>query len=221
MSGRREDARLTADVVALAYPGGVAHVLLIRRAFDPHAGLWALPGGHVDPGERVEHAAARELTEETGLTAAGLELVGVYSDPGRDPRGRYVTFAYRTYLPDMPPPTAADDAAAAHWLPVADALDHGLAFDHAQILTDALTEGDPMRAPRRTSAPAIVTSDGRRVTSPGGDPNRVIGAWDPATNTLSHICRGCGGLSVNRGLAFRRGIRETHGCGTFNDVYTA
>lgn len=134
----RETARLTADVVALAARDGVPYVLLIRRRWEPFQGLWALPGGHVDLGEHVIDAAGRELTEETGVQAARLDLVGFYSTPGRDPRGRYVTGAYATWLPDMPTPVAADDADAARWVPVPTALADGLAFDHAQIVTDAM-----------------------------------------------------------------------------------
>jgi 8-oxo-dGTP diphosphatase len=138
----REYARLTADVVAFSDHGGIPHVLLIRRGWDPYAGLWALPGGHVDPGETVEHAARREFTEETSLTVAGVALVGVYSAPGRDPRGRYVTFAYRAELPHMPAPTAADDATAARWVPVPAALTDGVAFDHADIIRAASRDRD-------------------------------------------------------------------------------
>ncbi|WP_163549729.1 NUDIX domain-containing protein [Candidatus Frankia nodulisporulans] len=138
--GTRETVRLTADVVAFAPHRGVLHVLLIRRGFEPFAGRWALPGGHVDAGEQVETAARRELAEETGIAVDALRLVGFYTAPGRDPRGRYVTGAYTTVLPDMPAPVAADDATAARWLPVSDALATGLAFDHAQIIRDALKE---------------------------------------------------------------------------------
>jgi len=134
----RETAYLTADVVAISDYGGVLHVLLIRRAHPPFPGLWALPGGHVDPDEDVQTAAYREFTEETGLEAHGLSPIGVYAAPGRDPRGRYVSFAYSTYLAGMPTPTAGDDADATRWAPLATALRDGLAFDHTDILRDAL-----------------------------------------------------------------------------------
>ncbi|WP_063897593.1 NUDIX hydrolase [Frankia sp. ACN1ag] len=132
-----EMARLTADVVALSERDGTPHVLLIRRGWAPFEGRWALPGGHIDPGERPEDAARRELAEETGLHAEDLALVGVWADPGRDPRGRYATWAYRTHLHDLPTPAAGDDAAAAEWVPVERALTEGLAFDHEQILRAA------------------------------------------------------------------------------------
>jgi 8-oxo-dGTP diphosphatase len=77
---------LTVDVVALA-GDPPARVLLIERGGDPFAGSWALPGGFIEPGERVIAGAARELAEETGIEAGPLELLGIYDTPGRDPRG--------------------------------------------------------------------------------------------------------------------------------------
>lgn len=138
---REETARLTADVVLLAEDAGQRWVLLIRRGWDPYAGRWALPGGHVDAGERTDAAARRELLEETGLSAPGLALVGVYAAPGRDPRGRYVTFAYTATITGPPPtPTAGDDATAARWWPLTElfAGPDRMAFDHAAILADTL-----------------------------------------------------------------------------------
>lgn len=133
-----ETARLTADVVLIGERGGDQYVLAIRRGWPPFEGHWALPGGHVDTGETTPDAAHRELTEETGLTVAALHAVGVYADPDRDPRGRYVTFAYTARVVDMPRPTAADDATEARWLRI-DSLPAGsLAFDHDQIVRDAL-----------------------------------------------------------------------------------
>lgn len=110
------------------------HVLLIRRANPPFAGAYALPGGFVEAGERVEAACRRELMEETGIAAGAVELVGVYSDPARDPRGHVISVAYVTVI-DQAAPKAGDDAAQAEW--VADWRAHSLAFDHAQIIADA------------------------------------------------------------------------------------
>jgi len=127
--------RLTADVVLIA-PG---HILLIRRCHDPFAGRWALPGGRVESGEETATAARRELREEAGLDVAVLIPVGVYAKPERDPRGRYVTFAYTAYLTGGPPvPTAGDDAADARWWPITELLAVPLAFDHRRIIEDAL-----------------------------------------------------------------------------------
>jgi 8-oxo-dGTP diphosphatase len=134
-----ETIRYTADVVCLR---GDA-VLLIERGWDPHKGLLALPGGHVDAGETAATAAVRELAEETGVhvDAADLTLIGVYDRPGRDPRGRYVTVAYLVVVPDGTAAVAGDDASAVRWAPYA-APGH-LAFDHGQILADAIDPQDP------------------------------------------------------------------------------
>jgi 8-oxo-dGTP diphosphatase len=134
-----EFARLTSDVVALARRAGVWHTLMIQRRWNPFEGRWALPGGHVDPGETFRQAAARELTEETGLQATDLRQLGIYDHPNRDPRGRYVTVAFFTVLPTLVRPTAGDDARHAAWLPLPWVLrERGqLAFDHALIVADA------------------------------------------------------------------------------------
>lgn len=133
-------AYLTADVIAVAERDGVPHVLLIKRRKAPFAGHWALPGGHVDEGEQPIDAARRELAEETGLTVDTLDLVEVYADPGRDPRGRYVTWAYLAQLDHMPAPQAGDDAASAAWVRLDRLGPHDLAFDHARLLGDALPD---------------------------------------------------------------------------------
>jgi 8-oxo-dGTP diphosphatase len=122
---------LTTDCVVFDARG---HVLLIRRKNEPYRGCYALPGGFVDVGERVEDACRRELSEETGLNVGALELIGVYSDPKRDPRGHTCTVAYLARV-GRTAATAGDDAAAAEW--VADWRAERLAFDHAQILADA------------------------------------------------------------------------------------
>ncbi len=123
---------LTVDCVILDPRG---RVLLIRRKNDPFKGGFALPGGFVDAGETVEAACRREVLEETGISVRDLHLVGVYSDPGRDPRGHTVSVAFLAVLNDPAAPRAGDDAAAARW--VADWRGQTLAFDHMKILEDA------------------------------------------------------------------------------------
>jgi 8-oxo-dGTP diphosphatase len=123
---------LTTDCVICDRDG---RVLLIRRANEPFRGAYALPGGFVDIGETVEAACRREVLEEVGVAIAELRLVGVYSDPRRDPRGHTVSVAYLARMPDAPNPKAGSDAAVAEW--VKDWRELNLAFDHAKIIADA------------------------------------------------------------------------------------
>ena len=155
MTGTNETAHLTADAVVFGEHDRGLHVLLIRRGDDPFEGHWALPGGHVDPGEHAHAAAVRELAEETGLhvTPGSFLPFAAYGEPGRDPRGRYVTFAYTARLFSTPEPVPADDAADARWLLVDDVLAgrYPLAFDHARIIGDALrvvADAQAGRSPR-------------------------------------------------------------------------
>ncbi len=129
---------LTADCVVVR---SGSEVLLVRRGGEPFKGCWALPGGFMEMDETIERCAVRELEEETGLRFAerDLRLIGVYSAPGRDPRGRTVTAAYRVELVERSAengrPVAGDDAAEVRWWPLA-ALPP-LAFDHAEIIAAA------------------------------------------------------------------------------------
>ncbi len=148
---------LTVDCVAFDSRG---RVLLIRRGKPPFAGCHALPGGFVDRGETVEAACRRELKEETGLTAEELVLVGVYSDPGRDPRDPTVSIAFATVLVPRRP-RAGDDAAAAEW--VADWRAKALAFDHGRIVRDAARI---MRRRRRIAPEQATRRANRTRTEP-------------------------------------------------------
>jgi 8-oxo-dGTP diphosphatase len=85
----------------------------------------------------VEAACRREVLEEAGIAVGELRLVGVYSDPSRDPRGHTVSIAYMTFLPQAPSPKAGSDAEEADW--VEDWRTLELAFDHAEIIADAET----------------------------------------------------------------------------------
>ncbi len=129
---RPKTPALTTDCVIYDKEG---RVLLIRRKNEPFKGAYALPGGFVDVGETVEAACRREVLEEAGLAVSELRLVGVYSDPNRDPRGHTVSIAYLARLLQAPSPEAGSDAEAAAWVKDWRALD--LAFDHAKILADA------------------------------------------------------------------------------------
>ena len=130
-----ETPKLMVDVVI---PDGEGRVLLIRRGSDPYRGSWALPGGFVDVGETVEDAAAREAKEETGLDVEILRMVGVYSEPDRDPRGHNVSVAFLARAEGDP--SAASDADEAAFL---NPSSTDLAFDHASIISDALAAPTP------------------------------------------------------------------------------
>jgi 8-oxo-dGTP diphosphatase len=134
---------LTADVVLFTFTRRAPHVLLIQRGHDPFRGRWALPGGHVEPGEYPIAAALRELREETGIELAAAEPVGIYDTPGRDPRGPVTTHAFTALVGRPYPLRAGDDAADAGWFRLDVALgDMPLAFDHAQIVGAAADAHD-------------------------------------------------------------------------------
>ena len=122
---------LSVDCVVIDARG---RVLLVRRGHPPFKGMQALPGGFVEIGETVEQACRRELREETGVRARRLRLIGVYSEPRRDPRGHTCSIAFLARLVRARA-TAGDDAAAAEWVEPWSRL--RLAFDHAKILADA------------------------------------------------------------------------------------
>jgi 8-oxo-dGTP diphosphatase len=122
---------VAADLI-IQYPDG--KIILIKRKNDPYKDYWALPGGMVEEDETVEEAAVREAEEETGVKIELKRLVGVYSEPDRDPRGRVVSVTYLA-KPVSGDPKAADDAAELSL--TEDFFGMELAFDHDQMLKDA------------------------------------------------------------------------------------
>ncbi len=108
-------------------------ILLIQRKKDPFKGFYALPGGFVEYGERTEEAMIREMREETGLEVEIKNLIGVYSDPNRDPRGHTITVVYELQRKGGKL-RGGDDASSTIMLPLEELP--LLAFDHNKIVED-------------------------------------------------------------------------------------
>ena len=110
-------------------------ILLIKRKNPPFKDIWALPGGFVEYGETTENAVKREMEEETGLKTKIRSLIGVYSDPKRDPRGHTISVVYHLEK-EQGDAVAGDDAAELQFFDL-DNLPM-LSFDHEKIIKDAI-----------------------------------------------------------------------------------
>lgn len=142
-------ARQVSDRVAIAVTVDVIvlrndQLLLIRRANEPFAHQWALPGGRVEPtiDADLQSAARRELKEETDIDSEQeLQLFTAVGNNRRDPRGFTVSTVFVLRLPadDRQIATPADDACEAKWFQT-DHLPVNLAFDHKSIVTLCLQQ---------------------------------------------------------------------------------
>jgi ADP-ribose pyrophosphatase YjhB (NUDIX family) len=115
-------------------------ILLVRRKNDPFKGILSIPGGFVNEGETAEDAMRREAKEETSLIVEPIAILGVYSDPKRDPRMHTISVTFITRIVQGNE-NARDDAAALQWIKLEDELDaliqsQQIAFDHSKILND-------------------------------------------------------------------------------------
>lgn len=122
---------LTVDTIIRRRDGSI---VLVKRLNPPFKNFYAIPGGFVEYGETAEEAAIREAKEETGLDVRIQRLVGVYSDPNRDPRGHIVTIVYlaEEIGGKLRPSSDAEEVKTFKEIP------SKLAFDHGKILRDAL-----------------------------------------------------------------------------------
>lgn len=128
---------------AIVYCEDEEKLLLVRRGHEPFKGMWALPGGYVEPDDDVLTTAYQELADETGvrLLRTGptrLEFFKEYSKPDRDPRGRVISLVYSSIVKRCPELRAGDDAAEAEWRSLKSIRSDGLAFDHWRMISDFL-----------------------------------------------------------------------------------
>jgi 8-oxo-dGTP diphosphatase len=117
-------------------------ILLVKRRNDPFKGYLVLPGGFVNEGERVEDAAKREVKEETSLNIELLDILGVYSDPTRDPRGHMMSTVFIAKISsnnEKVDAVAQDDAAAIEWISLEVINTRNVGFDHKRIISDYKT----------------------------------------------------------------------------------
>lgn len=132
MNIMKKQIRLTVDAVVVKND----KILLVKRTWDPFKDSWALPGGFVEYGEKTENACLRELEEETCVKGSICKLIGVYSDPNRDPRGHTITVAYLVNWVSGEG-KSSEETKEVRWFSIKQLPK--IAFDHAEIIKDALS----------------------------------------------------------------------------------
>jgi 8-oxo-dGTP diphosphatase len=123
---------VAADLI-IRYEDG--SIVLIKRANEPHKNHWALPGGIMEPDETIQQTAVREAKEETGLDVKLERLIGVYSKPGRDERGRSVSVLFEATAIGG---NLKADTDAKEIMRTKDFSKMDLAFDHNEMIKDYL-----------------------------------------------------------------------------------
>ncbi len=132
-----ETPYITADGIVEVYIDGIFKgIVLIERLNPPHG--TALPGGFMDIGETIEHCLKREMSEEIGLDVEIVELLGLYSDPSRDPRFHTVSAVYVCKASALP--QAGDDAKSTKVIKLGDLIKEQFVFDHQKIIDDYLAQ---------------------------------------------------------------------------------
>ncbi len=130
---------VSVDIAIFTLLDGQLHILMVERGEFPHKGRWSLPGGFINQkiDKDLHTTALRKLTEKTGVKTPHLEQVITLGNANRDPRGWSVTSLYMALIPYAPTEKFIDAVVDARWWPVDAALKQKLAFDHAQLLTQA------------------------------------------------------------------------------------
>lgn len=132
-----EQPAVTVDLVIFTVNEEKLKVLLVKRAHEPFAGVWSIPGGFLKAGESLDGAAIRVMKEKTGVKEVYLEQLYTFGRPERDPRARVITVTYFALIPwqnlTQPESRKVTDLAwhSADQLPT-------LAFDHQEILLYAI-----------------------------------------------------------------------------------
>ena len=136
MKDHHKNPTLTVDIII----ENDSRILLVKRKNEPFRDQLVLPGGFVNEGETVEDAAKREAREETSLGVDLIEILGVYSDPTRDPRGHIMStvFIARSSQNRSLENNAVegDDAAEIEWINIEEIENKKLGFDHQRIVLD-------------------------------------------------------------------------------------
>lgn len=139
-----QQIKVAVDAVCISYniKTNEKKVLLIKRQYEPFSGMWAIPGGFLNENEEMEDGALRELIEETDI-ALGEEVepiqIGAYGKLNRDPRKRrIISVAFLFRLTETKPVRIADESLGVQWVDIIELNKENLAFDHYDILQDAL-----------------------------------------------------------------------------------
>ena len=134
---RYEQPGVTVDLVIFTVAEDKLQVLLVKRAEEPFAGFWSIPGGFLQTGESLDDAALRVMQDKTGVSEVYLEQLYTFGKPDRDPRARVITVTYFALIPwkSLVQPASSKVAGVA-WVPVDAAPE--LAFDHREILEYAV-----------------------------------------------------------------------------------
>jgi 8-oxo-dGTP diphosphatase len=134
----KQHINIAVDVILFTIIDEKAHVLLIKRKFPPFLHVYAFPGGFVQDFETLEEAALRELSEETDIKNANIEVLDIYDDLDRDPRARVISIAFIGVIDfeRIDHLRASSDALIAEWVQINEVKE--LAFDHNLMFQDAL-----------------------------------------------------------------------------------